>query len=207
MSTPSTPEFRRLLDHGLQAESGRAPSKATKDKLFLARRKALDAMPTRGSFAAKALVDQGLRVASDGSALAVGYAPPLAQGAASSGWNRLTQTLAQWFDRSSAPQRLVFATLLAMMLVSLNFAIEEAEVQLSMREGETDAQLLTDALPLDAYVDRGFAVFLRNITSSAVGRAIQDGAIPSEANEHEAVEREESETSEDAKPATPSSGG
>jgi hypothetical protein len=80
--------------------------------------------------------------------------------------HRWQARLSQWFGRSSWLERLFVATLLASMLFSVQFALEEAEVQVFMREGETDAILLTNELPLDAYADRGFAVFLRNQPSA-----------------------------------------
>lgn len=164
MPTPSHQEFRRLLDDGLQSDSGRGLSKSTRDRLLVARRKALHAIPRPSSQLSVASAGEALRIGSGGAAMTIGYAQKAARRLESSTKNPLLGRLERWFGDSSWLERLLAAALVALVLASLQFAMDEAEVQVFMREGETDARLLTDDLPLDAYADRGFAVFLRNVT-------------------------------------------
>lgn len=54
------------------------------------------------------------------------------------------------------------------LLVAGLFAIYSAhQAQRAADIEELDAQLLTDDLPIDAYLDRGFETWLKNIASSA----------------------------------------
>jgi hypothetical protein len=161
---PLHQEFRRLLDDGLQSDSGRGLSKSTKDRLLLARRKALDAIPRQEASESEAHADHAIHLGASGAAINLGYGRHLGISQADLFKHRWQARLSQWFGRSSWLERLFVATLLASMLFSVQFALEEAEVQVFMREGETDAKLLTNELPLDAYADRGFAVFLRNLS-------------------------------------------
>lgn len=189
MPTPSHQEFRRLLDDGLQSDSGRGLSKSTRDRLLVARRKALHAIPRSSSQLSVASAGEALRIGSGGAAMTIGYAQKAARRLESSTKNSLLGRLERWFGDSSWLERLLAAALVALVLASLQFAMDEAEVQVFMREGETDARLLTDDLPLDAYADRGFAVFLRNVTVHGLDN---DGAVVDTASDEAPTEAEES---------------
>jgi len=188
MSISSPSDFRRLLDQSLQADSGSAPSKAVRERLFLARRKALDAVPEPASGFGRVFLDQSLASGSPGAA-ALGFGRR-GVNTFNPAPSRLLDGLHNWFGRSSWFERTSGVLLLVLMLGSLQYALEEAEVRVLMREGETDAQLLSDELPLDAYADRGFVVFLRNITASGLDTADESEADPSEpeASSESAVE-------------------
>ena len=192
MPTPSHQEFRRLLDDGLQSDSGRGLSKSTRDRLLVARRKALHAIPRPSSQLSVASAGEALRIGSGGAAMTIGYAQKAARRLESSTKNPLLGRLERWFGNSSWLERLLAAALVALVLASLQFAMDEAEVQVFMREGETDARLLTDDLPLDAYADRGFAVFLRNVTVHGLDN---DGAVVDTASDEAPAEAEESKES------------
>lgn len=192
MPTPSHQEFRRLLDDGLQSDSGRGLSKSTRDRLLVARRKALHAIPRSSSQLSVASAGEALRIGSGGAAMTIGYAQKAARRLESSTKNSLLGRLERWFGDSSWLERLLAAALVALVLASLQFAMDEAEVQVFMREGETDARLLTDDLPLDAYADRGFAVFLRNVTVHGLDN---DGAVVDTASDEAPTEAEESKES------------
>ncbi|MFM7385872.1 MAG: DUF3619 family protein [Betaproteobacteria bacterium] len=189
MPTPSHQEFRRLLDDGLQSDSGRGLSKSTRDRLLVARRKALHAIPRSSHQLSVASAGEALRIGSGGAAMTIGYAQKAARRLESSTKNSLLGRLERWFGDSSWLERLLAAALVALVLASLQFAMDEAEVQVFMREGETDARLLTDDLPLDAYADRGFAVFLRNVTVHGLDN---DGAVVDTASDEAPTEAEES---------------
>ncbi|MFM1938527.1 MAG: DUF3619 family protein [Burkholderiaceae bacterium] len=192
MPTPSHQEFRRLLDDGLQSDSGRGLSKSTRDRLLVARRKALHAIPRPSSQLSVASAGEALRIGSGGAAMTIGYAQKAARRLESSTKNPLLGRLERWFGDSSWLERLLAAALVALVLASLQFAMDEAEVQVFMREGETDARLLTDDLPLDAYADRGFAVFLRNVTVHGLDN---DGAVDDTASDEAPAEAEASKES------------
>lgn len=192
MPTPSHQEFRRLLDDGLQSDSGRGLSKSTRDRLLVARRKALHAIPRPSSQLSVASAGEALRIGSGGAAMTIGYAQKAARRLESSTKNPLLGRLERWFGDSSWLERLLAAALVALVLASLQFAMDEAEVQVFMREGETDARLLTDDLPLDAYADRGFAVFLRNVTVHGLDN---DGAVDDTASDEAPAEVEASKES------------
>jgi hypothetical protein len=162
---PSDQEFRRLLDDGLQRDAGYGLNKSTRDRLLLARRKALQAIPPASEHALLVDADETLQVGPGGAAIAFGYGRQAHRGLSSNGRHRWQDMIARLFARASWLERLLVISLLALILVSVRLAIEEAEVQVLMHEGETDAKLLTNELPLDAYADRGFAVFLRNISA------------------------------------------
>lgn len=191
MPTTSQQEFRRLLDDGLQSDSGRGLSKSTRDRLLVARRKAVHAIPDpQASFRWPA--HEALSIGSGGAAMTIGYAQKAARRLESSTKNPLLGRLERWFGNSSWLERLLAAALVALVLASLQFAMDEAEVQVFMREGETDARLLTDDLPLDAYADRGFAVFLRNVTVHGLD---SDGAVDDTASDEAPAEAEASKES------------
>jgi hypothetical protein len=135
---------------------------------------------------------EALRIGSGGAAMTIGYAQKAARRLESSTKNPLLGRLERWFGDSSWLERLLAAALVALVLASLQFAMDEAEVQVFMREGETDARLLTDDLPLDAYADRGFAVFLRNVTVHGLDN---DGAVDDTASDEAPAEAEESKES------------
>jgi len=128
---------------------------------------------------------EALSIGSGGAAMTIGYAQKAARRLESSTKNPLLGRLERWFGNSSWLERLLAAALVALVLASLQFAMDEAEVQVFMREGETDARLLTDDLPLDAYADRGFAVFLRNVTVHGLD---SDGAVDDTASDEAPAE-------------------
>jgi len=200
---PSAPQFLRdLLNEGLHPASPRGLSASWRERLFAARRNALDEVP--GSAKRKAPTP-----ALEGDALLY---PTRLSGAgdlrihlpeAGFSWLERARTLFAPAGRSSSeesrwPKRLGLVALLAVGL-AIQFTAEDAEVRQSQREGDTDAQILTGELPLDAYADRGFAVFLRNVLINK-----PDLAGGAEGN-HEASEEAEAdhEALEEADGATP----
>jgi hypothetical protein len=84
--------------------------------------------------------------------------------------------------------------------LAIQFTAEDAEVRQSQREGDTDAQILTGELPLDAYADRGFAVFLRNMLISKPDLA-SDREADHEAQGVAEGEQEAPEEADEAAPA------
>ena len=144
--------------HGLRA--------GLRERLFAARRRALDEVPGSLSGAASpALHKQGAltyprRLSGAGNV-------PVDLSAGGFSWlERARALFTPSADNPSEegrwPRRFGLAALLAVGL-AIQLAAEDAEVRQSLREGDTDAQMLTGELPLDAYADRGFAVFLRNM--------------------------------------------
>ncbi|HAB47332.1 MAG TPA: hypothetical protein DCE31_03490 [Lautropia sp.] len=164
---PSHQEFRKLLDEGLRHDAGLGLNKSTRDRLLSARRQALQAIPETSGQASlvHADADATLQVGPGGAAITLGYGRRGDHGLRSRVRHRWQVMVAQHFSRANWLERLFVIALLVLMLTSVKLAMEEAEVQVFMREGETDAKLLTNELPLDAYADRGFAVFLRNISA------------------------------------------
>jgi len=147
--------------HGLRA--------GLRERLFAARRRALDEVPGSLSGAASpALHKQGAltypRRLSGAGNVPVDLSP--------GGFSWLERARALFTPSADSPseegrwpRRFGLAALLAVGL-AIQLAAEDAEVRQSLREGDTDAQMLTGELPLDAYADRGFAVFLRNMLIS-----------------------------------------
>lgn len=167
MHTPSQTELRQLLDQSLASNSELAVSKAVRERLFLARRKALDAVPQTKLTPNAALVEHSVSVSHQGAMVSIGMRrrvfPELAE--LSPRW---LGGVERWFRQSSWIERSFVTFLLVLMFASVQYAFEEAEVQILMREGETDAALLSNELPLDAYSDRGFAVFLQNLAGNGL---------------------------------------
>jgi hypothetical protein len=200
---PSAPQFLRdLLNEGLHPESPRGLNASLRERLFVARRNALDEVP--GSVKRKASTPM-----LPSNALLY----PTRLSGAGDLRIHLPEAGFSWLGRARAflspgnpsspedsrwPRLLGLAVVLAVGL-AIQFTAEDAEVRQSQREGDTDAQILTGELPLDAYADRGFAVFLRNMLISK-----PDLAADREAD-HEAqgVAEAEQEAPEEADQATP----
>jgi len=194
-SRPALVELvRDLLDDGLHAQAPDGVHAVRRAKLFAARRRALDKVP--GSLG---------RIHPEGHLNGQELAYPARFSGAADARLDLPPSGFSWFERARArwtapdatspdeprwPRRLGFAVLVVLAL-ALQFTAEEAELRQSQREGDTDAQLLTGELPLEAYSDRGFAVFLRNMLINRADQEDDSSAAQGEEEDAEAQDAEE----------------